>query len=189
MDTSITFSKDDTRKMQMEVRTLFDAMSGDFKHHLMKSFMWSQENLESYLSRDVLLKGNILKDAYSHLESLLERIESYASDSNKPFPSYEEWVNKEYQNYKASLREDKEDIERLIGEGGVVSPGKTSPVDTMEDDTLAHYNQLKIDHEHHEARGKEAVKLMQMPAYRHLKDYLDQMSDIIMNDIKQHRPH
>lgn len=178
------FAQSDTHKIQNEVRLLFAAMSNDFREHLMKSFLWTQENLENYLSREMMLEGNMLKDAYSHLESLLARIEGYASEKpEKPFPSYEDWVNQEYRSYKASLREDKEDIERLMDEGGVVSPGKTSPVDTMEDDTLAHYNHLKSEHKLAEIRSHEASKLMHSAPYQHLQKYAGKMCKVIMDSI------
>jgi len=184
MGSPMHFAQDDTHKIQQEVRLLFQSMSNDFRDHLMKSFLWTQDNLENYLSREMLLEGNPLKDAYSHLESLLARIEGYASEKpSTPFPGYEEWVNHEYRTYKTSLREDKEDIERLMDEGGVVSPGKTSPVDTMEDDTLAHYNQRKSEHEQCEIRSLEANKLMHSAHYKQLQKYASKMCKAIMDSI------
>lgn len=183
---TISFSQDETQKIQHEVRALFEAMPDDLRAHLMKSFMWTQENLEQYLSRDVMLAGNELKDAYSHLESLLARIEGYANEKPKnAFPAYDQWVTDEYKSYKASLREDTEEIERLIGEGGVVNPGETSPVDVMANDTLAHYNHLKSEHEAIEKLSHEAMALMRTTPYRNLQKYAAKMCKAIMNSVHQ----
>lgn len=183
---TISFSQDETQKMQQEVRGLFQAMSDDLRAHLMKSFLWTPDVLEQYLSRDVILTGNELKDAYSHLESLLARIEGYANEKPQfPFPTYEHWVEDEYKSYKKSLREDTEEIERLIGEGGVFNPGKTSPVDTMENDSLAHYNQLKAEHDATEKLSIEATALMITTPYRNLQKYAAKMCKAIMNSVHQ----
>ena len=187
MDMPTQFSQEDTHNIQNEVRQLFQSMTDEFREHLMQSFLWTQENLEHYLSREMMLEGNVLKDAYSHLESLLARIEGFAAEKpSREFPVYDQWVNEEYHQYKQSLREDKEDIERLVDEGGVVSPGKVSPVDTMEDDSLAHYNHLKTEHEKAERRSKEAVKLMASAPYRNLKRYETHMYQVIMEGINHH---
>ncbi len=153
----------------------------------MQSFLWTQENLEHYLSREMLLEGNVLKDAYSHLESLLARIEGFAAEKpTREFPGYDEWVNEEYHAYKQSLREDKEDIERLMDEGGVVSPGKTSPVDIMEDDSLAHYNHLKTEHEKAVHRSKEATVIMASAPFHNLQRYSTRMYHVIMEGMNHH---
>jgi hypothetical protein len=187
MDIPAQFNQEDTHKIQFEVRLLFASMSDEFREHLMQSFMWTQENLEHYLSREMLLEGNTLKDAYSHLESLLARIEGFAVEKpSREFPGYDEWINEEYHAYKQSLREDKEDIERLVDEGGVVSPGKISPVDVMEDDSLAHYNHLKIEHEKAERRSKDAAAIMASAPYRNLQDYSKRMYHMILESVNHH---
>ena len=178
------FSQEDTKKIQDNVRTLFDAMSPKFREHLMHSFMWTQDKLEAYLTHDGALQGDELKDAYSHLESLLARIESFAAEkSQKEFPSYDQWIDEEYQKYKSERKEDREDIERLMGEGGVVAPGKTSPVDTMANDTLSHYNHLKSEFDTVQHRSKEAIALMQSPPYQFLQAQVQVMSRVIMDGI------
>lgn len=180
----ISFGHDDTEKIRQEVRQLFDAMSNDFRLHLMHSFMWTQEILEQYLGRDIVLSGNELKDAYSHLESLLARIEGYANEKpERAFPSYEQWVATEYKSYKASLREDKQEIERLIGEGGVVNAGVTSPVDVMANDSLAYYNHLKAEHDSAEIRSREAIALMKSSPYLNLQKYASKMCKAIINSV------
>lgn len=182
----ISFSQDETQKMQQEVRGLFQAMPDDLREHLMKSFLWTPDLLEQYLSREVVLAGNELKDAYSHLESLLARIEGYANEKPKnPFPSYDHWVTNEYKSYKASLREDTEEIERLIGEGGVFNPGKTSPVDVMANDSLTHYNHLKAEHDAIEKLSHEAMALMRTAPYRNLQKYATKMCKAIINSVHQ----
>ncbi len=184
MSASLIFTVDDTKKIQNDVRELLHVMPAEFREHLMHSFLWSQEKLEAYLSREMVLDGDNLKDAYSHLESLIARIESYAADASpKSFPSYEEWVEDEYKKYRAALTEDKEDIERLMSEGGVVAPGQTSPVDTMEDDTLAHYNHLRHSFDKQQKLANEAIALMQSPQYKDLKKHALEMCKVIMVSI------
>jgi hypothetical protein len=174
----------DTKKLQSDVRALMTAMSPRFREHLMHSFMWSEDKLEEYLSRETALEGDKLKDAYSHLESLLARIESFGADISKhPFPTYDKWIDEEYQKYKTERSEDREDIERLIGEGGVVSPGKTSPMDTMENDSLSHYNHLKSEFDEVQDRSREAIALMQLPQFISLRNRADEMCKLIMNGI------
>lgn len=181
---TISFSQDETQKIQQQVRELFQAMPEDLRVHLMKSFLWTPDVLEQYLNRDVILAGNELKDAYSHLESLLARIEGYANEKPKePFPAYDRWVTDEFKSYKASLREDTEEIERLIGEGGVVNPGETSPVDVMANDTLAHYNHLKAEHDAMEKLSYEAIALMRTAPYINLQKYATKMCKAIMNSV------
>tara|TARA_R110000868_G_scaffold33489_6_gene121503 strand:- start:872 stop:1435 length:564 start_codon:yes stop_codon:yes gene_type:complete len=175
------FNADDTKEIQGEVRALFAEMSHEFRETLMHSFLWTAETLDQYLSRDLQLEGDMLKDAYSHLESVLARIEGYACEkSTKDFPTYEQWVASEYEAYKSSLSEGKEDIERLIGEGGVVAPGKTSPVDTMEDDTLAHYNFLHAEFKKTEKRSIEATALLTSPHFLALQKQAMKMCKAIL---------
>jgi hypothetical protein len=180
-----TLNQDDTKSIQNDVRELLQAMPDDFREHLMHSFLWKQDTLEAYLNRDATLEGDRLKDAYSHLESLLARIESFAcDDQTQPFPSYDEWVTTEYLEYKAARREDKEDIERLIDEGGVTVPAeKPAPVDTMANDSLAFYNHLKEEAEKKAQRGREATTLMQSPQYQNLQRQADKMCKVIMHSI------
>lgn len=175
----------ETKKLQSDVRALFGAMSPKFRDDLMHTFMWSEEKLQEYLNREVSLQGDNLKDAYSHLESLLARIESWAADkSQKEFPTYDHWIDDEYRKYKEERREDTEDIERLIGEGGVVSPGKTSPIDTMANDSLSHYNHLKAEFDEVQHRSNEAIALMQSPQFVSLRNQADEMCKLIVDDIK-----
>jgi hypothetical protein len=174
----------ETKKMQRDVLALFAAMDHDFRQHLMDSFMWSEETLSDYLQHERSLSGDILQDAYSHLESLLARIESYAGEkADKPFLNYDEWIDKEYEQYKASLSEDREDISRLMDEGGVVAPGPTSPVDTMADDTLPHYNHLKSEFEKVQLRSNAAIALMQSPHFKSLRIQADQINGMIQHAI------
>lgn len=181
----ILFQPKDTKQLQYNVRELFAQMTPDFRDYLMHSFLWSQDKLEEYLSRNVELSGAELRDAYSHLDSLLSRIESFAVEhSAKEFPSYEQWVDEEYQKYKSSLQEDKEDIERLMDEGGVVAPGKTSPVDTMANDSLSHYNHVKEEFDKVQKRSNEAIAMMRSPQYIDLKKQADEMSAAIISGIK-----
>lgn len=182
------FSKEQNKLVQNHVRELFAAMTPEFRDHLMRSFMWTEDKLDEYLRREDTLQGDNLKDAYSHLESLLARIESYAAEKcGKEFPSYEVWVDEEYRKYKEEHWEDHEDIERLMGEGGVVAPGKTSPMDTMANDSLSHYNHLKSEHDACEHRSKEAIALMQLPAYKSLLTQAGTMHDMIMDGINHRR--
>lgn len=182
------FNQEQTKKVRNNVRELFSNMTPEFREHLMHSFMWTQDKLEEYLRRDGSLQGDELKDAYSHLESLLARIESFASEKSKTeFPSYEQWVDDEYQKYKEEHWEDHEDIERLMDEGGVVAPGKTSPMETMANDSLSHYNFQKSEHDASEHRSKEAIALMQSPAYKSLLFQAGTMHDTIMDGIKHRR--
>lgn|SRR3990167_7542215 len=179
------FQRDDTKKIQNNVRTLFDAMTPEFRQHLMRSFMWTEQNLEKNLSRDTSLEGDELINAFSYLESLLARIEGYAAEkSTKAFPSYDDWVKYEFQKYESEHAEDDEDIERLMGEGGVVAPGKTSPAETMENDSLSHYNHLKSEHDKIKARSDEAEKLMKSPQYAELLKQVDEMNRMIANGMK-----
>lgn len=182
------FEYKDTKQVETYVRELFKAMTPAFREHLMHSFMWTEDKLDKYLQRDGSLKGDELKDAYSHLESLLARIESFSADKpKKAFPTYDEWVDKEYRKYKAERSEDIEDIQRLMDEGGVVSPGKTSPVDTMANDSLAHYNHLKSEYETLVSRSKEAGKLMLSPPYKGLQVQAETMQRAIMAEIVSKR--
>ncbi len=181
----LLFKPNDTKQLQYNVRELFAQMTPGFRDHLMHSFLWSQDKLEQYLRRDIILSGDELKDAYSHLESLLSRIESFAAEkTDQDFPSYEKWVDEEYHKYKSSLAEDKEDIERLMDEGGVVSPGKTSPVDTMANDSLSHYNHLKSEFDKTQKRSHEASALMRSPQYINLQKQAEEMSVAIVSGIK-----
>jgi hypothetical protein len=187
MSSSVYFTVDDTKKIQNNVRELLNAMPQEFREHLMHSFLWSEDKLNAYLNREMTLNGDQLKDAYSHVESFLARIESYAAEkSAKPFPEYDEWVEKEYKNYRASLTEDRDDIERLMDEGGVVAPGKTSPVDTMANDTLSHYNHLRSEHEKTQKRSQDALRLMQSPYYKSLKNQALEMCKVIMESMHKH---
>jgi len=187
MSSSVHFTVDDTKKVQNNVRELLDAMPAEFREHLMHSFLWSKEKLDAYLSREMELDDDQLKDAYSHVESFLARIESYAAEkAPKPFPAYDEWVENEYKNYRASLTEDRDDIERLMDEGGVVAPGKTSPVDTMENDSLSHYNHLKSEHEKTQKRSEEALALMQLSYFKSLKNQALEMCKVIMESMHKH---
>lgn len=182
--TTNLFEIQDTKAIQADVRALFQAMSPEFREHLMHSFLWSKDKFEDYLSREVKLEGETLKDAYSHLESLLARIESFADEQQKhDFPSYDKWVDEEYKKYKTSASEDHEDIERLMDEGGVVAPGKTSPVDTMENDSLAHYNHLKAEFEKTRTRCIEAIALMELPQYSNLEMQAKRMNKAIIHDL------
>ena len=179
------FQREDTRKVQDNVRTLFDAMTPDFRQHLMRSFMWTEQNLEKNLSRDTSLEGDDLKNAYSYLESLLARIEGCAAEkSTGEFPSYNQWVKSEFEKYESEHEEDHEDIERLMDEGGVVAPGKTSPAVTMENDSLSHYNHLKNEYDKKEVRSTEAMKLMKSPQYAELLKKADEMNRMIAKDCK-----
>jgi hypothetical protein len=179
---TLSFNQDETKKIQDEVRNLFLAMPDDLREHVLKSFLWTQDVLENYLSRDIALEGNELKEAYSHLESLLARIEGLANEKPaKPFPGYEQWVTEEYKQYKTSLHEDKEDIERLMDEGGIVAPGETSPVDVMADDSLSHYNHLKSEHEKAEKRSQGAIALMRTVPFKNLQKYATKMCKAIVN--------
>ena len=185
MSTSI-FEPKETKVIQQNVLDLLASMSQPFREHLMHSFMWTEEKLNDYLQKDLTLSGPELKDAYSHLDSLLSRIESFAVDkSTKSFPTYDHWVDTEYRQYKASLTEDREDIARLVDEGGVVNPGPTSPVDTMANDSLAHYNQVKSDFELVQHRSDEAIALMQLPSFKVLKRLAEKMNQMIRDDIKK----
>lgn len=181
----ILFQPKDTKQLQYNVRELFAQMTPDFRDYLMHSFLWSQDKLETFLNSNVELSGDELQDAYSHLDSLLSRIESFAAEhSDKEFPSYEHWVDQEYEKYKSSLQEDKEDIERLMDEGGVVAPGKTSPVDTMANDSLSHYNHVKEEFDKKQKRGNEAVAMMRSPAYINLQKQAAEMSEAIISGIR-----
>lgn len=182
------FEYKDTKQVETYVRELFKAMTPAFREHLMHSFMWTEDKLDKYLQREGTLRGDELKDAYSHLESLLARIESFSTDKpKKKFPTYDEWVDKEYRKYKAERSEDIEDIQRLMDEGGVVAPGKTSPVDTMANDSLAHYNHLKSEYEILVSRSKEASKLMLSPSYKGLQAQAETMQRAIMAEIASKR--
>jgi hypothetical protein len=183
--TTNLFEIPDTKAIQADVRALFKAMSPEFREHLMHSFLWSKDKFEDYLSREVKLEGETLKDAFSHLESLLARIESFADEQQQKhdFPSYDKWVDEEYKKYKTSAFEDHEDIERLMDEGGVVAPGKTSPVDTMENDSLAHYNHLKAEFEKNRKRCMEAIALMELPSYINLEMQAKRMSKAIIQEL------
>lgn len=182
------FESKDARQVQDNVRALFKAMTPDFREHLMHSFMWTQDKLEEYLSRNKSLQGDELKDAYSHLESLLARIESFASENSKAqFPSYNQWVKDEFEKYETEHSEDYEDIERLMDEGGVVAPGKTSPAETMANDSLSHYNHLQSEFEKTQSRSKEAMKLMQLPLYKYLLAETNRIHNMIMDGIKNKR--
>lgn len=181
-----SFSAADTKKIQGEVRSLFDSMSDGFREHLMHSLFLSQDKLKEYLVRDIELEGDVLKDAFSHLESLLSRIEAYAEEKQSaPFMTYDEWVDKEYEAYKEALKNDVEDIERLVGEGGVVNPGKTGPVDVMANDSVSHYNHLKKEYEAVQARSDEAIRLIHSAEYKLLKAEADKMEQVILNGISQ----
>lgn len=174
----------ETKIMQLEVLALFAAMDSDFRQQLMESFMWTEETLGDYLHQEKSLSGDALKEAYSHLESLLARIESYAAYKADPFfPTYDEWVDQEYQQYKASLAEDREDISRLVDEGGLVEPCPASPVDTMADDTLAHYNQLKLEFEKAKAQRMAALMLMQSSHFKNLRRKADEINGMIQHAI------
>jgi len=181
----ILFQPKDTKQLQYNVRELLAQLTPNFRDYLMHSFVWSEDKLEEFLTRNVELSGDELRDAYSHLDSLLSRIESFAAEhSAKEFPSYEHWVDQEYQKYKSSLQEDKEDIERLMDEGGVVAPGKTSPVDAMANDSLSHYNHVKEEFDKKQKRSKEAVVIMRSPAYINLQKQAAAMSEAIIGGIK-----
>lgn len=165
--------------LKNEVRALFAEMSPSFKDHLMNSFLWTEAKLNAYLNRKVVLEGDELRDAYSHLESLLARIEGYAAEKTSgKFPSYEEWVKKEFHRYKVDLHEDHEDIERLMGEGGVYAPGKVSP-ETMESDTLAHYHQQEKEFKLKQDFSKEAQSLMKTETFKKLKTRATEMNSVI----------
>lgn len=182
------FEYKDTKQVETYVRELFRAMTPEFREHLMNSFLWTEDKLDKYLQREGSLRGDELKDAYSHLESLLARIESFSAEKpKKAFPSYDEWVDKEYRKYKTERSEDIEDIERLVDEGGVVSPGKTSPVDTMANDSLSHYNHLKSEYEIVVSRSNEASKLMLSPPYKELQVQAETMQRAIMAEIVSKR--
>ena len=182
------FESKDAKQVQNNVRALFKAMTPEFREHLMRSFMWDQDKLEEYLSRNQSLQGDELKDAFNHLESLLARIESFAAENpKKPFPSYEQWIKDEFYKYEEEHFEDHEDIERLMDEGGVVAPGKTSPAETMADDSLSYYNHLKSEHEKIQSRSSEAIALMQSPHYKELLSEADVMHNMIVDGIKNKR--
>lgn len=182
-----SISVDATRKIQDQVRTLFDAMSSDFREHLMHSLFLSQDKLREYLDKNVELQGDVLKDAYSHLESLLSRIESYAEEKQaEPFMTYDEWVDKEYESYKEALQKDHEAIERLMGEGGVDTPKDPGPIDVMANDSVSHYNHLKKEYEATQARSDEAIKLMHSDEYKALNSEADRMGKMIGDDVSHH---
>lgn len=169
--------------IQDEVRHLFQEMSPAFKAHLMHSFLWTEEQLQAYLSTSRESTHDALKDAYSHLESLLARIESYAAEElNRQFPSYEQWVETEYHAYRATLRDDSEDISRLMDEGGVYAPGRTTP-DTMESDSMAHYRHSKKIFEDQQKLKNEALQIMKTELYQHLKIEADEMNAEILKSI------
>ncbi|HTM63145.1 MAG TPA: hypothetical protein VL360_01435 [Gammaproteobacteria bacterium] len=179
------FESRETKVMQNNVRELFAAMTPEFREHLMRSFMWTEDKLEDYLGRDKSLGGDDLKDAYSHLESLLARIESFACEkSSESFPTYDEWVDEEYQKYKTEHREDVEEIHRLVGEGGVYSPGKTSPIDTMDNDSLSYFNQMKTEFDIKQKRSIEADELVRTPQYKNLQAQAAMMHEMILESVK-----
>lgn len=179
------FTKEQTKKMSNNVRELFAAMTPQFREKLMTTFAWTEDKLEEYLRRDVSLQGDELKNAYSHLESLLARIEGFAAAKSKnEFPGYEAWIDEEYRKYKEEHWEDHEEIERLMDEGGVVAPGKTSPAETMANDSLQHYNHVKDEYEAGQKLSNEAIKLMQLPSYKNLLTQADTMHETIRQGIK-----
>jgi len=178
------FERKDTKLLQNNVRELFNSMSQEFREHLMRSFMWTEDKLEEYLNKNSALEGDQLREAYSHLESLLARIESFACEKSKEsFPTYDEWVDEEYQKYKVEHREDVEDIERLMDEGGVVAPGKTSPVDTMDNDSLSYFNHLKTEFDIKQKRSIEADKLVRTSQYKNLQAQAAEMHAMILQRI------
>lgn len=182
-----SISVDATKKIQDQVRTLFDSMSGDFREHLMHSLFLSQGKLKEYLDKNVQLEGDTLKEAFSHLESLLSRIEAYAEEKQADtFMTYDEWVDKEYEAYKEALKKDDEDIGRLMGEGGVDTPKDPEPVDVMANDSVSHYNHLKKQYEATQARSDEAIKLMHSDEYKKLKSEADKMEKMIEGDVSHH---
>lgn len=178
------FDSNKTKQVQNNVRELFKDMTKEFRVHLMHTFMWSEDKLEEYLKKNTSLQGDELKEAYSHLESLLARIESFAAEkSAKEFPSYDEWVTQEFKKYKDEHWEDREDIERLMGEGGVVAPGPTSPMDSMANDSISHYEHQKEEFDKVQVRSKEAIGLMRSPPYQSLQQELQSMQEMIVDGI------
>ena len=185
------FNNEEARTVQSQVRELFNAMSPEFREHLIHSFVWSPEKLNHYLNRDIELKGIELENAYNHLSSLLARIEGFSNEEYNPsFPAYEQWLTQESRVHKVMVKEDKKDIARLVGEGGDSFPkGKTSKADLSSKVEDAHYEHLRSENEKIKKRSSEAKRLMKTPQFKKLSETADAMEKVIEAEINGQKHH
>lgn len=185
---SLLFNPKNAKAVQNDLRTLFELMSSEFRDDLMHTFSWSEDVMEKYLNREATLKGDVLKDVYSHLQSLLSRIKSFASDKSKTeFPVYENWVEGENLKCVSNFNQDKGDLSRLLNEGVGVFAGNNAVSPDITDDQHIRYDHLKTEFDKIQKRSNEAIALMDKPEYKNLQIQSDEMYRLISSGIGNKR--
>lgn len=185
------FNNEEARTVQSEVCELFNAMTPEFREQLIHSFLWSPERLNNYLNREIELKGVELENAYNHLSSLLARIKGFSLEEYlENFPAYAQWLKQESREHKVALKEDREDIARLVDEGGDSFPkGKTSQADLSSKVEDAHYEHLKSENEKIKMRSSEAKQLMKTTQFKKLSETADAMEKAIEAAVNGQKHH
>lgn len=165
------FSKDDTHETQCNVKALFDAMSPEFRHQLMAALVAAPEKLREYLKPGLELSDTELMEASSHLESVITRIELFASDSINPSLTFDEWVKQQEKAYS-----DSQDVARLEDEGGVVeTPNKAGEREELKASYVVWQKDATIKHD----LAKEAAKLIKLSQFGALKSELEKMQQAL----------